>query len=106
MTGNMPDDAICLINEVCPPIRPPKAGRFRPKRSRPGQPGYRGQLARLIRERPVFVNLAGGHNCGGLAGRGNGVFRANISVFAVFFRAGMAACGLAPYLETGDISDP
>ena len=27
----------------------------------PDKPGHRGQLARLIRERPVFVNRAAGH---------------------------------------------
>src|ERR1700748_2236963 len=76
----------------------PKAGRFRPKKSRPGRTGYRGQLARLIPERPVFVNLAGGRNYSGPMDRGNGVFRANIPVFPVFFRASMAACEIAPYI--------
>jgi hypothetical protein len=33
---------------------------LRPNQAVPARPGHRGQLARLIRERPVFVNVAGG----------------------------------------------
>ena len=36
----------------------PKRTVSGPKRAAPVGPGHRGQLARLIRERPVFVNLA------------------------------------------------
>ena len=36
----------------------PKRAVSGPKRAAPVEPGHRGQLARLIRERPVFVNLA------------------------------------------------
>ena len=37
----------------------PKRAVSGPKRAAPVEPGHRGQLARLIRERPVFVNVAG-----------------------------------------------
>jgi len=37
----------------------PKRAVSGPKRAAPVGPGHRGQLARLIRERPVFVNVAG-----------------------------------------------
>ena len=36
----------------------PKRAVSGPKRAAPVGPGHRGQLARLIRERPVFVNVA------------------------------------------------
>ena len=36
----------------------PKRAVSGPKRTAPVGPGHRGQLARLIRERPVFVNVA------------------------------------------------
>jgi hypothetical protein len=36
----------------------PKRAVSGPKRAAPVEPGHRGQLARLIRERPVFVNVA------------------------------------------------
>jgi len=35
----------------------PNQAVFGPHRAAPVEPGHRGQLARLIRERPVFVNL-------------------------------------------------
>jgi hypothetical protein len=35
----------------------PKRAVSGPKRAAPVEPGHRGQLARLIRERPVFVNV-------------------------------------------------
>jgi len=36
----------------------PQRANWRPKRAAPVEPGHRGQLARLIRERPVSVNVA------------------------------------------------
>src|SRR6266436_241236 len=49
---------ICLINEVSPPMLAGQSGPF-PAQDEPPRSGprHRGQLARLIRERPVFVNL-------------------------------------------------
>jgi len=38
----------------------PKQAISGPNEPPPVGPGHRGQLARLIRERPVFVNVAGG----------------------------------------------
>jgi hypothetical protein len=38
----------------------PKSAVSGPNRAAPDKPDHRGQLARLIRERPVFVNVAGG----------------------------------------------
>ena len=37
----------------------PKLAIYGPNEPPPVKPGHRGQLARLIRERPVFVNVAG-----------------------------------------------
>ena len=37
----------------------PKRAVSGPNEPPPVEPGHRGQLARLIRERPVFVNVAG-----------------------------------------------
>jgi hypothetical protein len=37
----------------------PKQAISGPNEPPPVEPGHRGQLARLIRERPVFVNVAG-----------------------------------------------
>src|ERR1700736_2040838 len=54
---------ICLTNEGSPlTLAGPNWAIFRPKkRAAPVGPGHRGQLARLIRERPVFVNQAACH---------------------------------------------
>jgi hypothetical protein len=50
---------ICLINEVCPPMWAGlEAGRFRPKKDRPALAGSSRTVARLIREGPLFVNVA------------------------------------------------
>ncbi|GAC1337395.1 MAG: hypothetical protein NVSMB20_13600 [Bradyrhizobium sp.] len=38
-------------------------------RAAPVGPGHRGQLARLISERPVFVNVANGRGAGPQIGR-------------------------------------
>jgi hypothetical protein len=40
----------------------PKQAVSGPNEPPPAEPGHRGQLARLIRERPDFVNLAGCRN--------------------------------------------
>jgi hypothetical protein len=40
----------------------PKRAVSGPNRAAPVGPGHRGLLARLIRERPVFVNVAGRRN--------------------------------------------
>src|SRR6202035_3104446 len=51
--------AIMPDNEISPRmLAGPKRAFFGPKRAAPAEPGHRGQLARLIRERPVFVNQA------------------------------------------------
>src|SRR5579872_2285384 len=52
---------ICLINEICPlTLAGPKAGHFRLQNEPVRRwPDRREQLARLIREGPGFVNVAG-----------------------------------------------
>jgi hypothetical protein len=54
---------ICLLNEIESAVAgPPKTGRFRPQLSRPGESRAipTDNSRRLIRERPVFVNLGRG----------------------------------------------
>src|SRR5450631_2377167 len=58
----------------------PKRAVSGPKRAAPVEPGHRGQLARLIRERPVFVNAAWRRS----AVLRNGTIPVNISPLAVF----------------------
>jgi hypothetical protein len=61
---------------------PGKTGRFRPKTRPPGfEPDHRVQLARLIREDPPLVNVAGRQT--GLLW--NAEFVANNSMFAVYY---------------------
>jgi hypothetical protein len=51
--------------EVSPPmLAGQKQAVSGPNRAAPVEPDHRGQLARLIRERPVFVNVAGCLNRG------------------------------------------
>src|SRR6266404_4867418 len=62
--GSFSADNLPAKATICP-IRQIKSGDagganralFGPNRAAPVEPGHRGQLARLIRERPVFVNL-------------------------------------------------
>ncbi|MFT5555222.1 MAG: hypothetical protein ACI9P3_004656 [Bradyrhizobium sp.] len=73
---------------------------LRPQRAAPGQePGHRGQLARLIRERPVFVNVTGRRKEGSLKRRNWGEYNCFRGVFD-----GEERLGGVP--GTADISDP
>src|SRR5882724_2800975 len=47
----------------------PKLAIYGPNEPPPVKPGHRGQLARLIRERPVFVNVTGCRNISSLKRR-------------------------------------
>jgi hypothetical protein len=52
----------------------PKLAIYGPNEPPPVKPGHRGQLARLIRERPVFVNVTGCRNISSLKRRNWGEY--------------------------------
>jgi hypothetical protein len=81
----------------------PKSAISGPNRAAPVEPGHRGQLARLIRERPVFVNVARCRNPGSLKRRN---LREYINICGVFPRedGGPRRRALDP--EPADISEP
>jgi hypothetical protein len=88
------DRAICLINEVSPVmLAGPKRAVSGPNRAAPVGPGHRGQLARLISERPLFVNVANGRGRAPSIGRNWSEY---INFCGVFLQARMAARGAAP----------
>jgi hypothetical protein len=85
----------------------PKRAVSGPNGAAPVEPGHRGQLARLIRERPVFVNLAACLNWGDRGGASKRHdLREYINICGVFHGrdGGLQACALDP--ELADISDP
>jgi hypothetical protein len=78
------------MNEICPPMPArPKWTLSGPKRASRVRSGHRGQLARLIRERPLFVNVGGSR----IEVLRNGIFGANNPIRAVYDVAG---CGSVP----------
>jgi hypothetical protein len=84
------DPAIMPDIEVSPVmLAGPKRAVSGPKRAAPVEPGHRGQLARLIRERPVFVNLAAWRNCGVSGAPKSGAICPNLSISTVFFSVRM-----------------
>jgi hypothetical protein len=82
----------------------PKAGPFpAPKEPPPVEPGHRGQLARLIRERPVFVNVAGRH---GRRSPKHLDWSEYIEIFGVFQGKDSGTSAFTLDGGTRDISDP
>src|SRR6185369_1060219 len=65
-----------------------KRAIYGPNEPPPVEPGHRGQLARLIRERPVFVNVGGCRGCRSLKRRNWGEY----ICFPGVFKGEKAAC--------------
>ena len=81
----------------------PKLAIYGPNEPPPVKPGHRGQLARLIRERPVFVNVGGCRSPRSLK-------RRNWSEYICFpgvFRGEKAACpSPVPKSRAGILAKP